>query len=324
MESNIFYDKSAEYKETLDLISKLSFISKNPSFDIYFGRKFTISKNLKEFPRFSLIDSAVSLQKAQDSILTSQYVSIDCEGETLSRRGKLSLVQICTEKKETFIFDYLLLGKELLEFLKILLSNSNILKLVYDFRNDADLLFNQFAIDISHILDMQLVDFWKKTNLNLFSDSLAEEWKSRVKGGKYEWGVCLLPSLKFYFEKPIDQMKKIQKGDWMLRPLEENTLEYSAMDVKLIILLYEDIIETLEAKNFVTRFKNLSIKYWESIAKKNVRTYNQWEENEVIPIQIFSDKAKDIKCTTCKEWIPSDMIYKASKKCLRCHLKYLR
>jgi len=273
--------------------------------------------------KYEYVDSEVAFEKSKDLIMSSEIISIDCEGDNLSRKGKLSVVQICTDNNEIFVLDYITLNDGLIKFLKLIMSNPKILKLGFDFRNDADILLHQFGIEIENLLDVQLVDFWKQTSLNLFSSTLAEDWKESVKMGKIAWGDCFLPSLKSHSKEQMSKLKEIQKGDWTKRPLQENEIRYAASDVMLIMHIFKEFEQQIIAENLMDKFKNVSKKYCKMFAEKSVRKYDCWEANQVTPIQVFSEMPYLKHCKLCCESVPVDMVYKASKICLRCHLKKL-
>lgn len=81
-------------------------------------------------------------------------IALDLEGVDLGRRGKTSIVQISTEEN-CFLLDVLQLGRDdpLITWLRKILQDPSILKIIHDCRMDADALWHIHNIKLSNVHD---------------------------------------------------------------------------------------------------------------------------------------------------------------------------
>ena len=85
-------------------------------------------------------------------------LAVDCEGDTLSRKGALTIITVATEEK-VYIFDVLKLGQLVFTSgLGEILEDKSREKLTFDCRQDSDALWHQFQVKLSGVLDLQLLE----------------------------------------------------------------------------------------------------------------------------------------------------------------------
>lgn len=110
---------------------------------------------------FTLCDSQSSFLSAISFLEACPSLVIDCEGLNLGvHHGSLSLVCIrstAPQKEEIFLFDIVALTCSLSPLFD-LLSNSNILKIVYDGRMDFCALYHSYGVEMVNVIDLQLAD----------------------------------------------------------------------------------------------------------------------------------------------------------------------
>jgi hypothetical protein len=111
-----------------------------------------------ESHQFRLIDtwSGDVAEELQQAFGTSQVVALDAEGVDLSRAGLISLVQLYSaESKTCFILDVLKAEPtdDLVLWLKELLENSAVVKVVHDCRMDSDAVRHHLNIDLVNVHD---------------------------------------------------------------------------------------------------------------------------------------------------------------------------
>ncbi len=252
-----------------------------------------------------------NLESAMQKIKQSHCIAVDCEGDDLSRKGALTLLQIQTDAKEIFLFDVQTIGREVMDALKPILESSSILKLGYDFRNDNDALVHQFQIHTQHLLDLQLVKFWYKEELDK-EISLSQWYSQHVMKGLCYWGSLYLPPLK----------PKQSTLNWKQNPFTKEQLRYAANDVKLIFEEYEKHCGQLEKQEVLQKFLRASDKYIQMFSNFRSRSYNSFEVNHIMPIQVFfTNSSYEIQCSLCKCHVAMNLFGKNPKRCLRCILQ---
>lgn len=97
---------------------------------------------------------------------SSRPIYVDLEGVNLSRHGTISLVQVYVPScKQTFLIDVHTLGEQAFDIanprnltFRSVLESSCIKKYFFDVRNDADALFSLFGIQLTCVVDVQLLE----------------------------------------------------------------------------------------------------------------------------------------------------------------------
>ena len=201
---------------------------------------------------FILVDNENQLRSACDTLSLAgiTVLAFDCEGflpaEGESDVGdppsRLSLLQVAyDEGKPPFIFDLLALCKiihpdVLARHLKAVLVESLAIKLIHDCHNDVRLLCSQFGLVPTNVLDSQLVfEEWTGNPLNGFSAVL----ELYGRGAKH--------SLKDVVKKQMRACQEKGSSPFAHRPLPRNLLEYSAQDVSLLLICWDEIRQQLDS-----------------------------------------------------------------------------
>ena len=105
------------------------------------------------------IDSIENVEKACSRLGQHEELAFDCEGVDLGKGGKLTLIQIMAKDEQVFIFDVLVLGKFLFENgMKEILESTGIIKIMFDCRCDSDSLWEEYKVELTNVLDMQLFE----------------------------------------------------------------------------------------------------------------------------------------------------------------------
>ena len=154
-------------------------------------------------------------------------VAFDCEGVNLGRFGQLTLATIAT-RTHAFVFDMIDLPKTLLHFLKSILENSQIIKIVHDCRQDSDALHKHVGIRLAGIFDTSAIDAF--ANHSVIRRSLNE--------------------LLTFHHCPINEDRKNIDYDktpafWADRPLTEEMLQCAAKDCLVLLDLMDRMCESV-------------------------------------------------------------------------------
>lgn len=179
----------------------------------------------------ALISSVPELEDFLSSILPSDTIYVDLEGNRLSRHGTISLVTLLIHPSIVVrIIDILALGSTAFttpsksgKSLKSMLEDSSIPKCIWDVRNDADALWALYRVSIAGVTDIQLLE-----NASRPSD------KTYVRG----LDKCVQHDLKLGFmelNRWIRTKKEVQGlmpyGVFTARPLDAKIIQYCANDV---------------------------------------------------------------------------------------------
>lgn len=111
----------------------------------------------KVVDRDSVLLEAISEIK-QKIAERNTLLAVDCEGDSLSRKGTLTVITVATEEK-VYIFDVQKLGQVVFSGgLGEILEDSSREKLMFDCRQDSDALWHQFQVKLKGVLDIQLLE----------------------------------------------------------------------------------------------------------------------------------------------------------------------
>jgi exonuclease 3'-5' domain-containing protein 1 len=177
--------------------------------------------SLRESSTVLVVNDSVSLELSKLEIAGKTCLSLDCEGINLGRQGKISLVQIATVDR-CFLFDVLNKqpSSKIIEFLKDVLEDQSITKIIHDCRADSDALHHLFGIDLNEVHDTQA---WQITM-----------YSTRNK-------LNLNDTLKL-FGCPINAVRncrvyKTTPNFWAGRPLTKEMIEWASEDVITLFAL---------------------------------------------------------------------------------------
>ncbi|XP_052817581.1 uncharacterized protein LOC128243702 [Mya arenaria] len=262
----------------------------------------------------------------KDLIKTDPVVALDCEGVHLSRKGELCLLSISTRKR-AFLVDVLKFKSMAFDQgLKDILEDTNVKKLMFDCREDADALLHQFQVKLAGVLDMQLLEIIKRP----------QETPTRAVYRRCDklHEVVHLKGLLRCMELFIDNKKLVESkttklgqiSDWKERPLRNSQLRYAATDVLALFLIFDKLRPTDEEKH---RLEIASARYVDLKRAKVERTYDEFEYNRYLPIDIIPEKGRtgfecgNISCTECRRKFPrsefsNKQMREGTQKCRTC------
>jgi len=185
-----------------------------------------------------------SAQICADIVARQPCVGVDLEGVNLGRTGRLSIVTIATAE-HVYLFDVTMLRETVFHEGKLrdVLTNMNIVKLLFDCRADQDALFFLYGVKLERVCDLQVMAVDRfcpkgirvigmKTTfqyLNLFTKSDAE---TKEKGGEY-----FVPEKGGSYDV------------WEVRPLNPLLVDYCAVDVKFFFLAFR-MLQNYQTRGF--------------------------------------------------------------------------
>ncbi|KAF9558293.1 hypothetical protein CPC08DRAFT_709743 [Agrocybe pediades] len=177
-------------------------------------------------------------------------LAVDLEGVDLSRNGRVSIIQLFAKNSDTiWLVDVTVLGRLAFEHkaastngcsLKDVLQSKNIVKILYDVRNDADALYNLYQVDMKNTYDLQLLEV-----------AARRAQKLRVKF------ICGLSKAITTYLSPPSSVTQIKEDGLVLflpekggsyevferRPLDPRIILYCAQDVAVLFQL-EAVLES--------------------------------------------------------------------------------
>uniref|UniRef100_A0A8C8ALN0 Exonuclease 3'-5' domain containing 1 n=1 Tax=Otus sunia TaxID=257818 RepID=A0A8C8ALN0_9STRI len=167
-------------------------------------------------------------------------VSIAGEGVNLCRHGKLSWLEIATER-HIFLFDIFLLGPQAFKNgLQMVLQDKNIVKVMHDCRWISDCLFHQYGVLLFNVFDTQVADVLQF---------------SMETGGFLPHRVCTLQECLMQHLKIPSKWDAIMKHGqqtasenpdiWFLRPFPASLLKALALKAMNLLLLRSPLMDKL-------------------------------------------------------------------------------
>ena len=198
------------------------------------------------------------------SLPRARILGLDCEGEQLSRHGRLCLLQLSTDAGQIFIVDMLApCAARLVDALRPSLESPQVLKVVHDCRNDADALWHQHRVRLRHVFDTQAAYAVLKRNRRAGgiggAGSAGSAGSSRSIGGSDsnyapnrspESSDCVsLGSLVRRMlghaaaaKGNISAQMSEEPSFWARRPLRPSQLRYAASDVAHLLPLHARLL----------------------------------------------------------------------------------
>jgi hypothetical protein len=104
-----------------------------------------------------IVDSQESLDRCKQALAGHTLIAWDCEGiRSLGRSGKISIVQLATPSA-CFLLDFLASDAcpQIVPFVKAVLEDPSILKIIHDPAADSDALLHLHGITVEHVHDTQ-------------------------------------------------------------------------------------------------------------------------------------------------------------------------
>jgi len=168
-----------------------------------------------------LITNQPSLDRLVERLSRESVLAFDLEADSLHHyTEKVCLIQVSTDT-ETWLVDPL--ASLEVTVLAPIFANASIKKIFHGADYDMRSLYRDFGIEV----------------VNLFDTMIASQFL-----GENEFGLAAL--LKKRFGVELD--KRFQKADWSKRPFSTEMMEYAAKDTSLLISLYRQLEQELQAK----------------------------------------------------------------------------
>jgi len=188
----------------------------------------------------------------------TEIVSFDAEGVDLSRKGKISIVQIAVPDS-CFIIDVLDKSPDdpLIVWLRTLLESPSVVKVVHDCRMDSDALFHHLGIKLTNVHDSSC-------------------WHTAITGvADQNLNTVLLHNGLRPNSVRDNSVYERNPAFWAVRPLTEKMIQWASGDVQSMFELHD-----LQKKNASSRDARLgseeSEKYlaWRSAQVSTIKVRN--------------------------------------------------
>lgn len=285
---------------------------------------------------YKLVDDESGLQEAISELKRkiaerNTLIAVDCEGDSLSRKGALTIITVATEEK-VFIFDVLKLGQLVFSSgLGEILEDKSREKLMFDCRQDSDALWHQFNVKLTGILDLQLLEvIYRRENAPAVAPAkITPQFSTKNKRRNprnrrsqrtdeveniYGFRRCI--ELYVQDEKLIkikdegSELLKWDKGVWKKRPLSDELIQYCIVDTMGMFKLYNKMRDVNGGEQ--ARLRVASEKYADMYRGKTERSFDDYETNAFLPLDIIPDKgtldfpSADTQCTRCHRRFPRE------------------
>ena len=283
---------------------------------------------------YRLVDSDTGLQDAISDIKQKiaeriALLAVDCEGNSLSREGALTIITVATEEK-VYIFDVQKLGQATFSSgLGEILEDKSHKKLMFDCRQDSDALWHQFKVKLSGVLDLQLLEvIYRRENPSASTTKTPQSSSKNKRGGRrnrrsqrtdevekiYGFRRCL----ELYLQdenlvKIKDKGKELLEEDdelWTKRPLTDELIQYCVVDTMAMFRLYNEMKDVNGGEQ--ARLRVASDKYVDLYRGKTERSFDEYETNAYLPLDIIPDKGTlgfpvaNTVCTRCHRRFPHE------------------
>ena len=283
---------------------------------------------------YRLVDSDTGLQDAISDIKQKiaeriALLAVDCEGNSLSREGALTIITVATEEK-VYIFDVQKLGQATFSSgLGEILEDESHRKLMFDCRQDSDALWHQFKVKLSGVLDLQLLEvIYRRENPSASTTKTPQSSSKNKRGGRrnrrsqrtdevekiYGFRRCL----ELYLQdenlvKIKDKGKELLEEDdelWTKRPLTDELIQYCVVDTMVMFRLYNKMKDVNGGEQ--ARLRVASKKYVDLYRGKTERSFDEYETNGYLPLDIIPDKGTldfpvaNTVCTRCHRRFPHE------------------
>jgi len=276
---------------------------------------------------YRLVDDETHLQDAIADLkrkmeIRNTLLAVDCEGDSLSRKGALTIITVATEEK-VYIFDVLKLGQLVFSSgIGDILEDKHRVKLTFDCRQDSDALWHQFKVKLSGVLDLQLLEVIYRRENTADSPHFSNKYRRGARRSQrtdeveriYGFGRCI----ELYLQdekltKIKDKGKQLLKKDekvWKKRPLTDELIQYCVVDTMAMFRLYNKMKDVNGGEE--ARLRVASQRYVDLYRGKTVRSFDDYEMNAYLPLDIITDKgtlyfpAAITACTRCDRRFPRE------------------
>ncbi|XP_072425472.1 piRNA biogenesis protein EXD1 isoform X3 [Chiloscyllium punctatum] len=185
-------------------------------------------------------------------------IGVAVEGIDICRFGKLCLIQIATVN-QIYLFDIFLLGPVAFKNgLKMILEDSDILKVIHDCRLVSDCLYHQYRVDLTNVFDTQVADVLQ---FSLETGGLLPSCVSTLEE-------CLvrhlsLPTTKALFLQYSACAVKENPKVWTCRPLPIGLMQRAGLEVMYLLSLRSVLMDklmmdfTTQVDNYLSMYRNM-------------------------------------------------------------------
>ncbi|XP_043554240.1 piRNA biogenesis protein EXD1 [Chiloscyllium plagiosum] len=185
-------------------------------------------------------------------------IGVAVEGIDICRFGKLCLIQIATVN-QIYLFDIFLLGPVAFKNgLKMILEDSDILKVIHDCRLVSDCLYHQYRVDLTNVFDTQVADVLQ---FSLETGGLLPSCVSTLEE-------CLvrhlsLPTTKALFLQHSACAVKENPKVWTCRPLPTGLMQRAGLEVMYLLSLRSVLMDklmmdfTTQVDNYLSMYRNM-------------------------------------------------------------------
>ena len=294
-----------------------------------------------EYYNYKLVDDESDLQDAISELKRktedqNTLIAVDCEGVSLSRKGALTIITVATED-QVYIFDVLKLGRIIFSSgLGEILADKFREKLMFDCRQDSDALWHQFHVKLAGVLDLQLLEvIYRRENASAKTWRFSTRNRRSQRTGEVEniYGFRRCIELYVKDEKLVkikDKGKELLKEDeelWKKRPLTDDLIQYCIVDTMAMFRFYNKMKDVNGGEQ--ARLRVASEKYVDLYRGKKERSFDEYETNAYLPLDIIPDKgtldfpAANTECTGCHRRFPREefsitQLRKGGQKCRVC------
>ncbi|XP_046853840.1 piRNA biogenesis protein EXD1-like, partial [Xenia sp. Carnegie-2017] len=232
---------------------------------------------------------------------------------------------------KVYLFDVLTIGKFIFcSGLKEILEDKEQEKLMFDCRQDSDALWYQFNVKLAGVLDLQLLEIMYRREYSTFggySSKSGRSSRSTPVEKIYGYRRCL--------ELYVRDAKMVKMKDdggkffqskptaWQDRPLPKMLIQYCVVDTVGMFKIYEALRQMLSIPE-KSRLKVASDKYVDYYRGKKHRTYDGYERNAFLPLDIIPEKGTtsfplaETACILCNRKFPNAEFSRSDRKCRVC------
>ncbi|XP_033760486.1 piRNA biogenesis protein EXD1-like [Pecten maximus] len=271
---------------------------------------------------YMFVDNTTDVPEALAEINRHSLLAVHCKGFKLGSRrsGELTLITVATQTK-SFIFDVLTLGQCVFDDgLGAILEDKTKEKLMFNCRRDADNLFHQQKVQLTGVLDLQLLEF-------MFSKREVPKSEEKSRRSSRTGEVQLLKGFRQCIEMYVKDEVIIEVrlrcqrqvlGDshvWKTRPLSENLKKYCCVDASALFTLYINLQQ--DGKDH-SRLVIASDRYVDTFRCLPDITQGLCVFNPFLPLDIIPEAGDSFefpeastKCIGCLRLFPADEFPKA-------------
>eukprot|EP01062_Namystynia_karyoxenos_P074489 TRINITY_DN713_c0_g3_i1.p1 TRINITY_DN713_c0_g3~~TRINITY_DN713_c0_g3_i1.p1 ORF type:complete len:1121 (+),score=344.73 TRINITY_DN713_c0_g3_i1:472-3834(+) len=256
------------------------------------GRKVRPKGSIK----YNVVDSAeVAAEVVGNCLAPAPELFVDCEGESLSRRGTLHLLQI-GDGDQIFLFDVQALGRDgvLRSGLAELLEAPYPKKIMWDCREDSDALFHQFGIRLDGVVDLQLLEVMSRTGGEAAVACQSEPL--RIRG------------LKSLMDTAGDSACSGADISLLIaqRPLPGMVLDYAARDIESLSAAARKLgLASLDPRGRIN-LEQASVRYCSTLCDLPARNFDHYEKSRApwagpyLPEGVLECVSSAVPCRRCR------------------------